>query len=162
MQEVEVFDTKQIEMFIPILREIDFCDVFRLDILHWCQIGHPTTPLEYWRIFLLKVHSEIVGISGLYKTPGMAPTICWLGWFAIRPQFRRRNFGTSAIHVSIGLARAIPCEELWVFTDSTDSNAHKFYQRLGFERLGLAEKFAPGKTGHLSDIIFRWILTDKA
>jgi GNAT superfamily N-acetyltransferase len=27
----------------------------------------------------------------------MPSHVCWLGWFAIRPQFRRQGFGTAAI-----------------------------------------------------------------
>jgi GNAT superfamily N-acetyltransferase len=110
---LELVDTHQIEMFIPILREIDFGDAFLLSMLHWCHIGRRSTPLDYWQVFLLKARSEIVGVSGLYRQSGMATTICWLGWFAVRPRFRRRGLGTAAIHALSSFARTISCEELW-------------------------------------------------
>jgi hypothetical protein len=53
-QTVELVSTKQIEMFIPILRGIDFGDQFLLSMLHWCGIGRRSTPLEYWEVFLIR------------------------------------------------------------------------------------------------------------
>ena len=96
-QVVELVSTRNIEMFIPIMREIDFGDQFLLSMLHWCGIGQRATPLEYWQVFLVQSKQEIVGVSGLYRQPGMPAHLCWLGWFAIRPQFRRRGFGSAAI-----------------------------------------------------------------
>src|ERR1700732_5478315 len=104
-QIVELITTKQIEMFIPILQEIDFGDRFLLSMLHWCGIGQRSTPLEYWQVFLIQAQCEIVGVSGLYRQPGMPSTICWLGWFAIRPQFRRHGFGSAAIIALCDIAR---------------------------------------------------------
>jgi RimJ/RimL family protein N-acetyltransferase len=142
-------------MFIPILREIDFGDAFLLSMLHWCHIGRRSTPLDYWQVFLLKARSEIVGVSGLYRQSGMATTICWLGWFAVRPRFRRRGLGTAAIHALSSFARTISCEELWVYTDSTNSIALDFYQRLNFDLLGEARKYAPRRTANPTDIVLR-------
>ena len=96
-QVVELVSTRHIEMFIPILREIDFGDQFLLSMLHWCGIGQRSTPLDYWQVFLVQSEKEVVGVSGLYRQPGMPVHLCWLGWFAIRPQFRRRGLGSSAI-----------------------------------------------------------------
>jgi hypothetical protein len=36
---VELVSTRQIELFLPILKEIDFGDRFLLSMLHWCGIG---------------------------------------------------------------------------------------------------------------------------
>jgi GNAT superfamily N-acetyltransferase len=71
-------------------------------------------PLEYWQVFLLQAKSQIVGVSGLYRQPGMPSHVCWLGWFAIRPQFRRQGFGTAAIHQLCHAARSAGSIELWV------------------------------------------------
>ena len=95
---VELVSAKEIELFLPLMREIDFGDAFLLSMLHWCGIGKRSTTLEYWRVFLVQAQSKIVGVSGLYRLPGMPSHVCWLGWFAIRPQFRRQGFGRAAIH----------------------------------------------------------------
>jgi RimJ/RimL family protein N-acetyltransferase len=157
-QTVELVRTKQIELFIPILKEIDFGDRFLLSMLHWCGIGRRSTPLDYWQVFLVQAQSEIVGVSGLYRQQGMSSNICWLGWFAIRPQFRRHGFGSAAIIVLSNFVRNLTCKELWVYTGATDNIAIKFYTRLGFELLGPAAEWAPGRTMEDSDIVLRRVL----
>src|ERR1700730_794598 len=111
-QEIELVSTRNIEMFIPILREIDFGDQFLLSMLHWCGIGQRPTPLEYWQVFLVASKQEIVGVSGLYRQPGMPAQLCWLGWFGIRPRFRRRGFGSAAIRSLAEEAQKINCREI--------------------------------------------------
>jgi hypothetical protein len=59
--------------------------------------------LWYWQVFLILAQSEIGSVSGLYRQPGMPSNICWLGWFTIRPEFRRRDSGRATI-----TARALP------------------------------------------------------
>lgn len=152
---VELVNTKEIELFLPLMREIDFGDAFLLSMLHWCGIGKRSTPLEYWQVFLLRADSEIVGVSGLYRQPGMPSHICWLGWFAIRPQFRRHGFGSAAIHSLVSHARTINCKEIWVYTGSDDHIARSFYTSLDFRVLGPAHVCAPGKTMSPSDVVLR-------
>jgi ribosomal protein S18 acetylase RimI-like enzyme len=157
-QTVELVSTKEIELFLPLMREIDFGDAFLLSMLHWCGIGKRSRPLEYWQVFLLRAKSQIVGVSGLYRQPGMPSHVCWLGWFAIRPQFRRQGFGTAAIHHLRRIARSAGSTELWVYTGSHDDVARIFYVSLGFEVLGPASVYAPGKTADDSDTVLRRIL----
>lgn len=158
-QTVKLLETKEIERFIPIMREIDFGDKFLLSMLHWCGIGRRSTPLDYWQVFLIQAHSEIVGVSGLYRQPAMALAPCWLGWFAIRPVFRRQRFGTAAIVAVCDFARNLDFKELWVYTDAANDVAIKFYTRLNFELLGAARDCAPGKTMADSDIVLRQTLS---
>ena len=84
-----------------------------------------------------------------------ASHVCWLGWFAIRPQFRRQGFGTAAIHQLCHVARSTGSKELWIYTDSHDEVARIFYLSLGFEILGPASDHAPGKTMDDSDVVLR-------
>jgi RimJ/RimL family protein N-acetyltransferase len=107
---VELVETTEIQMFLPVMKEIDFGDRFLLSMLHWCGIGQRSTPLDYWKVFLLTAGGDVVGVSGLYRQPGMAETVCWVGWFGIRPVFRRQGFGTSAMHALIGFARQLGVE----------------------------------------------------
>ena len=158
-QTVELVETKEIQMFLPVMKEIDFGDRFLLSMLHWCEIGQRSTPLDYWKVFLLRAGCDVVGVSGLYRQPGMAETVCWLGWFGIRPRFRRQGFGKHALNTLIDFARHIGVEELWVYTGSSDNIALKFYQSLGFEVLGAAADWAPGRTMDNSDIVLRRTLS---
>ena len=157
-QTVELVSTKEIELLLPLMREIDFGDAFLLSMLHWCGIGKRSSPLEYWQVFLLRAKSHIIGVSGLYRQPGMPSRVCWLGWFAIRPQFRRQGFGSAAIHQLYDVARNAGSRELWVYTGSHDEVARIFYASLGFEVLGPASVCTPGKTMNDSDIVLRRIL----
>jgi hypothetical protein len=59
-QTVELIATKEIDLFLPVMREIDFGDAFLLLMLHWCGIGNRSKPLEYWQVFLLRAKSEII------------------------------------------------------------------------------------------------------
>jgi RimJ/RimL family protein N-acetyltransferase len=154
-QIVELVSTKEIELFLPIMREIDFGDAFLLSMLHWCGIGKRSKPLEYWEVFLLRAEAQIIGVSGLYRRPETPSDVCWLGWFAIRPKFRRQGFGTAAIHQLSYLARNGSSTELWVYTGSNDNIARTFYLSLGFEILGSASNYAPGQTMDDSDIVLR-------
>jgi GNAT superfamily N-acetyltransferase len=158
-QTVELVSTKEIELFLPVMREVDFGDAFFLSMLHWCGIGQRSRPLEYWQVFLLRAKSQIIGVSGLYRQPGMPSNVCWLGWFAIRPQFRRQGFGTAAIRQLCDAARTTGSTELWVYTGLRDDVARSFYISLGFEVLGPASEYALGKTTDDSDILLRRILT---
>jgi ribosomal protein S18 acetylase RimI-like enzyme len=154
-QTVELVSTKEIELFLPLMREIDFGDAFLLSMLHWCGIGKRSRPLEYWQVFLLRAKSQIIGVSGLYRQPGMPSHVCWLGWFAIRPQFRRQGFGSAAIRRLCATARNASFKELWVYTGREDDIARLFYVRFGFEVLGAASDYAPGKTMDDSDIVLK-------
>jgi GNAT superfamily N-acetyltransferase len=157
-QTIKLVETKDIERFIPIMREIDFGDQFLLSVLHWCGVGKRPTPLEYWKVFLLQSDEEIVGISGLYRQSGMPSHVCWLGWFAIRPRFRRRGLGSAAIHRLFDAAGSATCKELLVYTGSQDHVARSFYMSLGFELLGPARDCASGRTMDDSDIVLRRML----
>jgi GNAT superfamily N-acetyltransferase len=139
-QVITLVETKGIERFIPIMREIDFGDKFLLSMLHWCGIGRRSTPLDYWQVFLIEAHTEFVGVSGLYRQPGTARPVCWLGWFAIRPKFRRRGFGTAAIASICGFARNLTYRELWVYTELVVHPANvAFRLGPGIEAIGLLD-----------------------
>src|SRR6516165_1736914 len=78
-QTMELVETTDIQMFLPVMREIDFGDRFLLSMLHWCGIGRRSTPLDYWKVFLQRVRDEVVGVSGLYRQPGMAQNVYYAG-----------------------------------------------------------------------------------
>jgi GNAT superfamily N-acetyltransferase len=154
---VELITTKQLDLFLPIMRELadDFGDRFLLSMLHWCGIGHRAKPLGFWQVFLIRNGNIILGVSGLYRQPESPGHLFWLGWFAIRPKFRRRGFGRAAIHAIADYARTLACKELWVYTGFSDEIARRFYTTLGFEILGPARDHTPGQTMDDSDIVLK-------
>jgi ribosomal protein S18 acetylase RimI-like enzyme len=152
-QSVELVETTDIEMFLPVMKEIDFGDRFLLSMLHWCGIGRRSS--AYWKVFLLLSAGQVVGVSGLYREPGMPEAVCWVGWVGIRPRFRRQGFGTRAMYLLWDFARSIASQELWVCAGSLDDIAVRFYKSPGFEVLGTAAQWAHGQTMDDSDIILR-------
>lgn len=154
---VELVNTKEIELFLAVMKEVadDFGDRFLLAMLHWCGIGSRPAPLEFWQVFLIRTGDTIVGVSGLYRQPESPAHLCWLGWFAVRPKFRRKGFGSAAIHATADCARTMGCKELWVYTGASDAAARHFYTRLDFKLLGSARDRAPGKTIDDSDIVLK-------
>ena len=154
---VELITTKEIELFLQVMRELadDFGDRFLLSMLHWCGIGGRSNPLEFWEVYLLRANHETLGVCGLYKQAETPASQFWLGWFGIRPAFRRRGYGTAAIRALVDRARTKDCKELWVYTGASDEVARLFYTKLGFELLGSARDYAPGQTIDDSDIVLR-------
>src|SRR6516164_8963379 len=128
-QSVELVESTDIEMFLPVMKGIDFGDRFLLSMLHWCGTGRRSTPLEYWKVFLLQPAGQVAGVSGLYRQPGMPEKVCWVGWFGIRPRFRRQGFGTRAMYLLWDFARSIAGQELWVYTGSSDEYRGAFLQK---------------------------------
>ena len=63
------------------------------------------------------------------------------------------------MHMLIDFARHIAVKELWVYTGSSDNIAVNFYRSLGFEVLGAAADWAPGRTMEDSDIVLRHIFS---
>jgi ribosomal protein S18 acetylase RimI-like enzyme len=131
---------------------------FLLSMLHWCGIGGRSTPPDYWKLLLVRARGDVVGVSGLYRQPGMPHKVCWIGWFGIRPRLRREGFGTSTMHALIDVARNIGYQVLWVYTGSSNDAAVCFYKSLGFEVLASAADWAPGQTMEDSDIVLRRML----
>ena len=154
---VELISTRDIAQFLPLMKELadDFGDRFLVSMLHWCGIGNRTKPLPSWEVFLLGPDHGILGVGGLYRLPETPANHVWLGWFGIRPAFRRRGYGTAAMSAIVNRARSMDYNELWVYTGSSDEVARSFYTKLGFELLGSARDYAPEQTMDGSDIVLK-------
>jgi ribosomal protein S18 acetylase RimI-like enzyme len=152
--EITLLETKDVALFLPVLREVDLGDRFLLSMLHWCGIGQRSTPLELWRVFLISANGEIAGVSGIYRQPGMQKTVCWLGWLGVRPKFRRQGYAKTAVQKLRKIARSEGATTLYVYTDADNTGAIAFYETLGFKNLGPAKTAAPGLTMAESDVVF--------
>lgn len=157
-ENVQLIESRRLEDFLPIMQEVDFGDRFLLSMLHWCGFGARATPLDFWQVFLITSRAEINGVTGLYRPKGSSETVFWIGWFGIRPVFRRAGIGSAATRLLIDQATRLSCRELMVYTGASDAPALEFYPRLGFERLGPASIHAPSQTMDDSDIVFRLLL----
>lgn len=59
------------------------------------------------------------------------------------------------MYALIDFAKSIAVKELRVYTGSADDIAGSFYKNLGFELLGCAADWAPGRTMDDSDVVLR-------
>ena len=62
------------------------------------------------------------------------------------------------MYVLIDFAKDIQVKELWVYTGSADDIAVSFYKSLGFQLLGCAADWAPGRTMDDSDLVLKRML----
>ncbi len=82
---------------------------------------------DYWKYWLVYDDNDMVAITGLYSDFDINETnSIWLGWFGVRPQFRRRNIGTEVLNFTIKeaykLAKKYPIKFFRLYT-SIDENA---------------------------------------
>ena len=151
---LEIIQTTDLIEFIPLLKELEFGDTFSLAMLKWCGIGQ-RNDLAFWKVYLTKIEAQTIGVMGLYQLVDSQNDQAWVGWFGIRPQFRRQGWGKVMIKKLKEYAREFGFQQLWVYTDHPNLAAISFYENSGFVKLGKATEVCPGKTHNLSDIILK-------
>ena len=82
---------------------------------------------DYWKYWLVYNEEDIVAITGLYSDFDINETnSIWLGWFGVRPSYRKQNIGTEVLNFTINeaykLAKKYPIKYLRLYT-SIDENA---------------------------------------
>jgi ribosomal protein S18 acetylase RimI-like enzyme len=142
------------------LKELEFDEKFHLSMLKWCGIGDVDPSMTFWEVYLAKLQEEFIGVIGLYQLVDSDPDIVWLGWFGLRPQYRRQGWGKIMINHLKEYAIKFGFKELWVFTNYDNLAAISFYQKSGFIQLGAASDICSGKTHDLSDVILKCNLCD--
>ncbi len=149
-------ESKDINEFLLLLKEMDdLGDLFRLAMLHWCGYGQQQNPPTFWQVYLVKLSDQLVGVTGLYQPANSPAHIIWLGWFGVRPSFRRHHLGKEIINQIKKMALNYNFQELRLFTNHNNYIAQKFYESQGFEKLGAAGEINCQDTFTLNDIIYR-------
>ncbi|TVP62095.1 MAG: GNAT family N-acetyltransferase [Nodularia sp. (in: Bacteria)] len=157
-ESLKIIQTTDIVDFIPLLQELEFGDQFSLSMLKWCGIGQRDQSISFWQVYITKLATESIGVMGLYQLIDSPANVVWMGWFGLRPHFRRQGWGTKMIHKLKEYALSFQFQELWVFTNYDNLAAISFYENYGFIQLGEAADICPGKTHELSDIILKYTL----
>jgi len=153
--EVYLIRTRDIIEFVSLIKEIEFGDRFSLSMLHWCGIGKREYPLKFWEVYIAKIDNETVGVIGLYQQMETKTESVWVGWFGVRPQFRRKGIGTTLINQLKKIAADYKFRELLVFTDQDNVAALSLYQNNGFIKVEPSEAVSLGKTHDPSDIVLK-------
>ncbi|MDP5337061.1 MAG: GNAT family N-acetyltransferase [Nodularia sp. (in: cyanobacteria)] len=155
-QALSIIQTTDIGDFIPLLKELEFGDQFSLAMLSWCGIGQRDQSIGFWQVYIAKLAAESIGVMGLYQLIDSPCNVVWMGWFGLRPNFRREGWGTIMLDRLKEYAHSFEFQELWVFTNYDNLAAISFYENYGFVKLGEAVDICPGKTHELSDIILKY------
>ncbi len=82
---------------------------------------------DYWKYWLVYDENNIVAITGLYSDFDITETnSIWLGWFGVRPKYRKQKIGTEVLNFTINeaykLAEKYPIKYFRLYT-SVDENA---------------------------------------
>lgn len=152
---LKITQTKEITDFVPLLKELEFGDKFSLAMLNWCGIGQWDKTLIFWQVYIVKLDEEPIGVMGLYQCIDSPSSVVWVGWFGLRPNFRREGWGSIMMEQLKSYAQEFGFQELWVFTNYDNLPAISFYEKSAFIKLGTAAEVCPGKTHHLSDVILK-------
>ena len=113
------------------------------------QLGYPATPdrvaprLERLRaagdeLLVAEVQGTVVGLANLHVSPSLeydAPA-GKLGALVVDERHRRAEVGRALVAAVEARARERGCALLFLTTAERRSDAHAFYERLGFERTG--------------------------
>lgn len=83
--------------------------------------------LEY---YLGYENGEVVGITGVYADNADE---CWLGWFGIRPEYRRRGYATSMLNLQLQMMKNYGYNVCRLYTYTTINKAAiPMYLKNGF------------------------------
>jgi GNAT superfamily N-acetyltransferase len=112
-------------------------DVFWPEGAYERSIANQDPKFAYY--LAVNTSGDVVGITGHYSQEDEL----WLGWFGVRPAFRRQGFAKAIIRATadIFMSFGSPTLKLWSGDREEYSVSHRMYIRLGFEleRQGVVE-----------------------
>lgn len=113
-----------------------FYDIFweeaDYDLIHFKDSitgKHDFKRLEY---YLGYENDSVVGISGVYAN---SASECWLGWFGIRPEYRRKGYATAMLNLQLEIMKKYGYEVCRLYTSKIiNKEAVKLYRKIGFKK----------------------------
>lgn len=92
--------------------------------------------VDYW--IVLNEHSEVIGVTGIYKLKEDPDDVVWLGWYCVRVDQRGKGLGRELLEWTIEKAkeRGFIRMKLYTSTDPNEATAQILYEKLGFGLIG--------------------------
>ena len=81
--------------------------------------------------FVHYIETQPVGVSGLYSYTN-DESRCWLGWFGVHPDFRRKGVGSKILQHILLEAKRLGRTSASLHTDESNLAARRFYERHNF------------------------------
>ena len=104
----------------------------KYDLVHFEQSitrQHKFKRLEY---YLGCENNALVGISGVYADNSDE---CWLGWFGIRPEYRRNGYASTILDLQLQMMKEYSYKVCRLYTDRViNKNAVNLYIKKGFKK----------------------------
>ena len=109
-----------------------FVDEAGYDLIHFKQSvsgKHEFKRLEY---YFGCENNAIVGVCGLYANQ---TDECWLGWFGVLPEYRKRGFATAMLNLLTETMKNYGYKICRIYTDAvTNKDAVCLYIKQGFKQ----------------------------
>lgn len=88
--------------------------------------------LEY---YLAYNHDNLVGITGLYRSPQDPKDTCWMGWFGVVPEFRSNGYGKIIIDFTekIAFEKGFHIIKLWTTKEPDEAIAQLLFEKMRYE-----------------------------
>lgn len=104
----------------------------KYDLIHFEQSitrQHGFKRLEY---YLGYENNTVVGISGVYADNNVE---CWLGWFGIRPEYRRNGYASVMLDLQLQIMKDYGYKVCRLYTDEViNTHAVDLYIKKGFRK----------------------------
>lgn len=102
-----------------------------------------STVLYSSKRFLAFDKNKIVGICGIYSWKQHPKDICWLGWYAVLPEYRNKRIGSKLLKYTLNYAKKKGYRIFCIETTNhrNQSEARDLYKRFGFKKVGQIPNF---------------------
>lgn len=123
-------------------------------ITPWSVIGYPAEQLSAWlreadpalKKFEVVAGKKLAGVIVIQAPFLHGPYLKLIG---VLPEFQRRGIGESLLRWMENEARKAEARQLWLCVSTFNTRAQVFYERMGFEAVGVLDKLVSGATDEL-------------
>ncbi len=145
VSDFQVLQTAEIQHFLPLFKELtEFNERFLLAMLRWCGYGRKRhRELALWNVYVAFHLDKPVGVTGIYCEQEDPSERCWLGWFGIVPNYRRKRVGSHLFNTTCKISRSKGFSSLYIYTEGSDDKAISFYESIGCNKLGFGHEVFP-------------------
>lgn len=101
---------------------------------------------HYFWFFVAEEKSKIIGIVGLYNEKRYPKDVCWLGWFAVKPEHQGKGVGRALLGYVEKKAKTMGCRLMCIESSTTklQRRSMKFYKSARFKTAGSIKTFYKG------------------